>query len=608
MSDATAAAETAPPPAEAKGTAPADTRPDGAEGGDKAPGLIERGSAMWENLANKPLVMAAIAAGVAALVAVLWLSAGSEADKTLYYGLDERDASAIVEHLEKAAIPYRLDSLGNIRVPESRLYDARLKVASAGLPKGTGKGLDFLDEPPELGRSQFTEQARYHHALERELAKSIASLGSIERARVHLALPKKSVFIRERSKPSASVVVYLYPGRVLDEGQVAAITHLISASVPRLSNEDVTVVDQRGQMVSRRHASTGMGQNFERMEYTRQIEEHYIRRIEELLAPMVGHNQVRAQVVADVDFTVQEATSELFDPDEKAIRSEQLSEDRRPVEAGGIPGAVANEPPPIAELTAENDAADGNAIADPGKTRVRRVRNYELNRTVRHEKAQPGKISRLSVAVVVGIKPMPDPVSEAAADAEGNATNGAEAGAQYTAEQLARLTDLVKNAVGFQEGRGDSVQVINAEFARPPEPEPLPWWQQLDVISLIKFTIAAIIGLFVLFTVILPLMRSAMPKSRNGAPALPSPGGNDEIIDGSVVEQGELSGAKAGSTPFRLGGSKPTPTGDAIAKLFPGGIPHDGDYDTYVAAAQYAAAEDPVRASQVLKRWIQDNV
>ncbi|MGB1109613.1 MAG: flagellar basal-body MS-ring/collar protein FliF [Gammaproteobacteria bacterium] len=611
MTDATTADSVNIPPPEASADQPGAAQQDKTKAGgdkDKAPGLIERGTEIWENLARKPLIMAAIAAGVAAIIGLLWFSTGDEAGRTLYYGLEERDTSAIIEQLEKAAIPYELDSMGNIRVPQSKIYDARLKVASAGLPRGTGKGLEFLDEPPEIGRSQFTEQARYHHALERELAKSISSLGSIERARVHLALPKKSVFIRERSKPSASVVVHLYPGRVLDEGQVAAITHLISSSVPGMTNDGVTVVDQRGKMISRQQGTKGMSQSFERMDYTRQLEEHYIRRIEELLAPMVGHNQVRAQVSAEVDFTVQEATSETYDPEQRAIRSEKLSEDRSGAQAGGIPGAVSNEPPPIAELTPENNAADGvgGEVGQGGKTRVRQVRNYELSRTVRHEKAQPGAVKRLSVAVVVGIKPATMSVTgEAGADA---LEEGSEANTQYTEEQLQRLTELVKNAVGFQEGRGDSVSVINATFAKAPEMEELPWWQQDSMISLIKFGVAILIGLFLLFTVILPLIRGAMPRDKFAGAALPAPDDEDsEIVDGQVMGQ-SLPGGQAGGSPFRLGGGKVQADGNAIAKLFPGGLPDDGNYETYLAAAQYAAAEDPVRAAQVLKRWIQDNV
>lgn len=589
-----------------EGTAPTDNN--NAKPTGKA-GLMGKSGAMWAQLAHKPLALAGIAAIIAIAVTML-LTTGGESDKALYFGLSERDAAEVVAELDKANIPYHLDKLGNIRVAESQLYDARLKVAAAGLPRGTGQGLEFLDEAPEIGRSQFAEQARYHHALERELAKSIASLGSIEKARVHLALPKKSVFIRDRAKPSASVVVHLYPGRVLDAGQVAAITHLVSSSIPELANDQITVVDQRGELISKPQGDTAMNQSFERMDYTRRLEQHYIDAIQALLGPMVGADQVRAQVVAEVDFSLQEETSELFDPNSRAVRSEQLSEEASGKSVGGVPGAVSNEPPPVTELTAQNPGvgdAEGTGVTGD-KTRVRSVRNYEVSRTVRHERGQPGAIRRLSVAVVVGVQPVAAAVDAEGGDAETKAR-------EYSPEQLDRLTDLVKSAVGFDEARGDSVRVINAEFAKTPEPDALSWWQEDAMMSLIKFIVAVAVGLFLLFTVVLPLLRGAIPGSDKQA--------HKGVLAGAAGTSGALGGP-AQDDPAGFGGfhglsserndqlllakSKGLSGLNALAAVFPGGLPDNGDYETFVAAAQYAAADDPVRAAQVLKRWIQDNV
>lgn len=567
------------------------------------PGLMDKANEMWAQLAHKPLALAGIAAAVALAVTLLISNSDGGNDKALYFGLSERDASEVVQELEKAQIPYRLDKLGNIRVAESQLYDARLKVAAAGLPHGTGQGLEFLDESPEIGRSQFAEHARYHHALERELAKSIASLGSIEQARVHLALPKKSVFIRERTKPSASVVVHLYPGRVLDPGQVAAITHLVSSSIPDLANDAITVIDQRGDLISKPQGGSEMNKTFEHLDYARRMEQHYIDAIEQLLAPMVGSNQVRAQVVADLDFSVHEATSEIYDPEARAVRSEQLSEEANGKAVGGVPGAVANEPPPVNELTAENPGVEGSGVVGD-KTRVRQVRNYEISRTVRHEKGQPGAIRRLSVAVVIGAKP--STLDSPAVEGEPVTAKPTE----YSPEQLERLTDLVKSAVGFDAARGDSVRVINAEFAKEPEPEALPWWQEEGTLDLIKFAVAIAVGLFVLLTVVMPLLRNAIPGAQDAKAALPSDHGHEGKLGAPGSHHGaDHSDALSTSGERLLLAKSKGMTGlSALHAVFPGGVPDNSDYETYISAAQYAAADDPVRAAQVLKRWIQDNV
>ncbi len=571
---------------------------------------------MWESLANKPLILAGIAGVITIIIAVIIAGGGTAADKVLYFGLSDRDAAEVTENLEKANIPYRLDSRGRIRVPEDQLYNARLKIASIGLPRGTGQGLEFLDAPPEIGRSQFAEKARYHHALERELAKTIASLGSIDKARVHLATPKRSVFVRERTKPSASVVVHLFPGRSLTKAQVSAITHMISSSVAELNNDRVTVVDQRGDLISQLSNDSAMSKGFERMEYTRKLEAGYIQRIEQLLAPMVGREQVRAQVSAEIDFTQYQSTSETYDPKTAAVRSEQLSEEfRGGGAASGIPGAVSNEPPPPADLTAENtlNAEGEQTVRGGGKKQIRSVRNYELSRVVKHEQGGYGAVRRLSVAVVIGGKPLSSGSAEASDDA--SSPSG-----EYTEEQLQRLTDLVKNAVGFQAQRGDSVQLINAEFAKLPEVAQLPWWQQDSLIGLIKIGIAIVIGLFLLLTVILPLMRSSIP-GRDAGNALAYAGAtHDDLSTGSGHNQGALTGnasagegygSQEGNTGEHMlltGGGGGVVDQNAVAALFPDGLPEHGDYETYIAAAQYAATEDPQRTAQVLKRWIQDNV
>jgi flagellar M-ring protein FliF len=396
----------------------------------------------------------ALALLVAVLIsAALWLQRPGY--QTLYNGLSDKESGQIAEFLQAEKIPFRINATsGALEVPADQVHAARLKLASQGLPQGAGVGLEMLAQPQGLGVSQFMENARYQHALEVELARSIASLQPVQEARVHLALPKASAFVRDQKKPSASVIVQLHPGRSLEAGQVAAIVHLIAASIAGMDSAQVMVVDQRGNLLTREQnaAKDPLGMSDDQFAYARRLEHEYAQRIESLLMPIVGLGRVHAQVSADLDFTVMEQTQERFDPASQVLRSEQLSEERRApgALAGGIPGALSNQPPgpvalaPRAEApNVANPAAPGAPAAGVGEPVVppqdisrQSTRNYEIDKTVSRISQPVGSVRRLSIAVLV------DNREEAGRD-------GALAKTPLDEAELAQLTALVKESVGF---------------------------------------------------------------------------------------------------------------------------------------------------------------
>lgn len=461
-----------------------------------------------------------LGAGVAMLVAliaaaVMW---GRTPDfKVLYSNLSDKDGGAILAQLSQMNIPYKhADGGGAIMVPSDQVHEARLKLASQGLPKGSTVGFELL-ENQRFGATQFQEQVNFQRGLEGELAKSIQSLSSVQNARVHLALPKQSAFLREQQKPSASVILNLYPGRTLDRAQVAGIVHLVSSSVPDLPMKNVTALDQNGTLLS----STGDinsagGLDPDKLNYLQQLEQSYIRRVIDLLEPIVGRNNVRAQVAADVDFAVIEQTAETFKPNvgEASVRSSAMNESSNGGgnNAQGVPGALSNQPPanPTAPLQGAS-AAPGQAAAPkndagagPGKRE--QTTNYEVDKTIRVEKRPVGSVKRLSVAVVVN--------NSKSTDADGKVTM-----TPLSEADLAKITSLVREAVGFSQPRGDSLNVVNVPFnvdEKIAETE-VPLWKQPENISLAKEIgkgLVLVIGLLVLvFGMIRPALRSIGARS-----------------------------------------------------------------------------------------------
>lgn len=504
------------------------------------------------------LMLLAIAAAVAGGISVFFWSQ-TPGERVLYAQLDDRDSAQVVEALASAGVPYRLDpASGAILVPDAHLHDARLSLASEGLPAGGGTGFEMMREDPGLGVSQFVESARYHHALETELVRTITSIRAVRAARVHLAIPKPSAFARDRRGASASVFVELAPGRTLDGPQVESIVHLVASSIPDMQADRVAVIDQNGRLMSSTGQDDTLGRSSKQFEHVRNIEQSYVRRIESLLMPMTGPGRISAQVAVDMDFTFSEETRESYNPQNAAVRSEQLSEEpvRGGLGAGGVPGAASNKP----GRGNRADAGDGAPATARSTTR-----NYELDRSISHTRQPSGRIQRVSVAVLV------DHIPRAGDDGETVL-------APLSDRQIERVQALVREAVGFSEARGDSVSVMNARFQQPEmlEPEPLPLWQQAGVREIARQLLGALVVLLIGFAVLRPMLRNLtqVPVTR-------------ELL--AVDDSPALPGA-AGAAP-------------AMALAEPGVSSHEQK----LAMAQSAVQQDPKRVAQVVRNWVGDD-
>lgn len=545
-----------------------------AGGNDDLPGSGLTDNPLFRQLA----VMVGIAASVALGVAVvLWSQTPSFSP--LYGNLGQKDAAEVVAALQQAGVEYRLDdSTGMVMVPSAKLQEVRMQLAGQGLPNSTGMGMEMLNQDTGFGTSRMVEQARYHRAMEEELARTISTLANVESARVHLALPKQSVFVRKRKQPSASVVLKLFNGRSLEQSQVDAIVHLVAASIPELEAGKVTVVDQKGRMLSQPVADRDMKLSATQFDYTQKIEAHYRDRIVELLAPILGADNVQAQVTADIDFTVTEQTQERYNPDQPALRSEQLNEQAsRSIGSQGVPGALSNQPP--AAATAPEQATDATAdSATPLNSSRQETRNYELDRMVSHTRLSPNSIRRLSVAVVVNDQVTTGP-------------DGKPVYRERSPEDIERITALVREAVGFDARRGDSVRVINSTFQVPEAPVALPeppLWEQPWVWDLAKQLGAALVVLILIFGVLRPTLKrlTATPVSELPEEAALAGGGDAVALPaGEGGEQAALSG------------------GDRKAAQLSG----PAAYEDTMEAARKLVDNDPKRVAQLVKTWVAED-
>ena len=432
-----------------------------------------------------PLIVAGAAAIAIIVAMVLWAKAPDY--RTLYSNLSDQDGGAIVTQLTQMNIPYRFaDNGGALEVPADKVHELRLRLAQQGLPKGGAVGFELLDQE-KFGISQFSEQVNYQRALEGELARTIETLGPLKSARVHLAMPKPSLFVREQKAPSASVTVNLEPGRALDEGQINAVVHLVSSAVAGLPPGNVTLVDQSGHLLTQSNTS-GRDLNDAQLKYANDVESRVQRRIESILGPIVGNTNVHAQVTAQIDFANKEQTEEQYRPNGEAaqavMRSRQVNETEQigGPNPGGVPGALSNQPAPAntAPITApaQNQQGQQNnqqqqqttstaANSGPRNSSRNETTNYEVDRTIRHTKQNVGDVQRLSVAVVVNYKTLPDgkPLP-------------------LTAEQMKQIEDLTREAMGYSEKRGDTLNVVNSPFSATDETGgELPFWQQQSFID-----------------------------------------------------------------------------------------------------------------------------
>ncbi|CAB3840419.1 flagellar M-ring protein FliF [Achromobacter sp. ACM04] len=446
----------------------------------------------------KPVLLGAAAALVAVIVAVaMWSSEPKY--KVLFSNLDDRDGGAIVAALGTMNVPYRYNETGTaVLVPADRVYDARLQLASQGLPRGGSVGFELMDNA-RFGASQFTEQINYQRGLEGELARSIEAMHTVQHARVHLAMPRQSLFVRERQAPTASVLLNMHPGRSLSDAQVSAISWLVASSVPELTAENVSIVDQNGRLLSA-PMGEGRGMDADQMRFVREMEQRTVERILTILNPLVGPGNVHAQASADVDFARREETSEVYRPNQEpgqaAVRSQQTSDStQRGINpAQGVPGALSNQAPanpqaPIANPPQPQPPRPGqpqqpanaqqqtSTQAVTGNLNERRdaTTNYEVDRTISHIKQPVGNLKRLSVAVVVNYM----------RDKDGELQ-------PLPAEELNKLTNLVREAMGYSETRGDSLNLVNSQFNDGPPP--VPMWRDPEMISLFKTILAWLVG------------------------------------------------------------------------------------------------------------------
>lgn len=552
-----------------------------------------------------------------ALVILVGVWSISPAMTPLYTSLDAKDSADISAALMAAGIEYDLNSTtGMVMVGKDKLHDARLKMAALGLPKKASmRGMEQLSEEQGFGTSQFVEAARYHHALETELSRTISSLRNVRSARVHLALPKQSIFVRDRILPSASVVVDLLGGEGINGSSVASIVHLVSSSVPHLSSQQVTVVDQSGRLLSdSTNKNNTVAMSSKQYQYTRNLEMDLVRRIEMLLTPIIGVGKVRAEVNAELDFDVIESTTENYDPEKRIVRSEQTSENRKASanEAEGIPGALANKPPGDAELTENTDITDLNKTGVINSSRDA-VRNFELDKTISHTKRSNGKIKRLSVAVVVdhallpvieaaiaAVPGAPVAAAPAAAGAAVPATAPATAKLpekeklerrELNAEEIARLTALIQEVVGFNELRGDSVNIISAPFleAETLDAIELPFYEQNWFWPAVKQGGGALLVLYVLFGILKPSLRNLS----NYRPPVVINSSDEEGVDGERAEgadgiEGEIVRDENGE----------------IIKELDKEIPLPDEHDNKVDFAQKMVQHDPRRVAKVVKEWV----
>ncbi|ROH87851.1 flagellar basal body M-ring protein FliF [Stagnimonas aquatica] len=550
------------------------------------------------------LLLTGLAAAIAAGLS-LFMWSRAPGFQPLYSGLPEQDVALMADALTAAGIENRVDpDTGALTVPAAQLRAARLKLAGQGLPKAGGVGFEAIRGEQGFGVSQFIESARYQNALETELVRTISALQPVKSARVHLAIPKASAFARGRSTPSASVLVELHPGRTLTAQQVASIVHVVSSSVPELPASAVTVVDQAGDLLTDDSRDSAGALTSSQFEHVRRVEDDYTRRVQEILRPLTGSGRISAQVVADMDFTAAEQTEEQYQPNPQAIRSEQTREERdAAVAARGVPGATSNKPPEVAPpvaaaAPAASDpnspvastaptppvpaATAGSGVEASGPQSRSSSRNYEIDKTVRYSKQAPGRIQRLSVAVLVDYLPRPD-------------GKGGMVPSALKPEELSRMEALVKEAVGFDAQRGDSVTVQNAPFAPTEayvEPE-LPLLERPELRDVAREALGALVLLVLIIAVVRPLMRNLF-----GGP------------DRKVLTPEQLAALAPPEVAAGVPGTLAALPGQGVPALAQGEdelplpAPAASVYDQRLERARQAVREDPKRVAQVMRAWI----
>ncbi|WP_100409090.1 flagellar basal-body MS-ring/collar protein FliF [Acidovorax sp. 69] len=542
-----------------------------------SPNWLQRLSAL--DRAQRMRLGVGVALLVAAAVAAIVL--GRQPDyRVLFANLNDKDGGAVVAQLSQMNVPYKhAEGGGAILIPADRVHDVRLRLATQGLPKGSVAGFELM-ESSKFGMTQFQERLNFQRGLEGELTRSIQALSSVQGARVHLALPNQNGFFREQQKPSASVLVSLHPGRILDRAQLAGIVHLVASSVPELAPSAVSVLDDTGKLLSQSpDNAAGSEVNAQQLLYVQQIEQQYTRRIMDILEPVVGRDNVKAQVTAEVDFTQTESTSEQFrpnqTPDSSAIRSQQVLESRGSSNktATGVPGAVANQPPApsAAPINGANPTpnAGGQQGAEEQTNKRESTTNYEVDKTVRVTRGSAGAVKRLSAAVVVNYQSSED---------KGKTVTKA-----LTPEQVEQMTALVRETIGFNRERGDSVNLMNTPFQVTAAPtNDIPLWKQSEVVDLAKtfaWPVGAVLfAALVLFGLVRPALKGSAPVKSGAKPAA---GGQLDALEAETPERPAL----------------PAPSKrDEVVPATPEQL--------RLEDARVLAKENPVAVANILKTWL----
>lgn len=524
---------------------------------------------------QKKLVALITLAAAIALLGSVWMWGKSPEYKVLYSNVSDRDGGAIIGVLAQMNVPYKFTEGGAaILVPVEQVHEARLRLAALGLPKGGTVGFELM-ENQKLGVSQFVEQVNYQRALEGELARSMQSLSSVQSARVHIAFAKQSVFVREQQKPSASVLLNLYPGRTLDPAQVSAIIHLVSSSIPDLPTKNITVLDQSGELLSK---TSGDGPDNQldpgQLKYVQEYEQNVAKRIESILQPILGANNVRAEVTAEIDFSRIEQAAETYKPNQNpadtAIRSQQSSESSNNggTSAGGVPGALSNQPPSTSSAPVNVTQAGGNlpGTAAASNTRKDATTNYEVDKTIRYSQQPMGGVKRVSAAVVVNYRKLVD-------------KSGKTSYKPLSAAEKTQIEALVKETMGYSQARGDTLNVVNSQFTAPEiEKVPdVPLWKQPENIELaqsgFKYLLLGLVSLYLFFKIIRPSMNKLTA-------AAAATGESDE--DGARLN--------ADGTPMLTHKTVPALT-------------HEDKLQT----ARTLARQDPKAVATVVKTWVSGN-
>ena len=531
------------------------------------------------------------------VVAIAGLVMGRQAEwRVLFANLADRDGGAIVAQLGTLNIPYKITEGGAaIMVPADKVHDTRLRLAAQGLPKGSVAGFETM-EGNRFGMTQFQERLSFQRGLEGELTRSIQSLASVQSARVHLALPNQNGFFREQQKPSASVLVSLHPGRVLDRAQIAGIVHLVASSVPEMQPGAVSVLDDSGKLLSNppdgaAGSAAAAGADAQQLQYVQQIEQAYTRRILDILEPVVGRQNVKAQVTADVDFSQTESTSEQHRPnqvaDAAAVRSQQVIESSGAgaAPAGGIPGAVSNQPPGAATAPINGQAAPlapgvtAAATAATGGDRKReQITNYEVDKTVKVVRGATGTVKRLSAAVVVNYQ----------AVAAAAAGKGKPASQALTPEQLEQMTALVRESIGFSKDRGDSVNLMNTPFlVEATDSTELPLWKQPEVLDLARSAAWPVGTLLLVMLVLMGFVRPVL-KAAGRTAALPAPAPAGRQLNAVIEDAPPRAELLA-------------PTQELVA------LPASAEQARLEGARQLALS-NPTAVANIVKNWVSGEV